>query len=414
MIRFLFLIAVIISSSYCFADQNKAYRALSDFTLRDDINGRRVEVGTVMEGDTLFATEETYQFLNKVGDEGSRYIPLIHNNIRGSVDVRDIYPIKLEATDTIYHVHAKSPESRTFIERFLVPQMNFAVNLSYPILTWFWILLYSLCAGIIFAFLNYKTKYKTLSLLFLGVSLSAAAIAEIFYFLSTMNFTAWFMAPGIVGWGKAIINFLILSGVCALQGGLYIVFCGRAMQSSNSNSKLVLKEDGDDKDVKENFSQSLQSLFVFAAFLPILLGFALIIMEWIDYFLDSSWSPTPYIVLFSLIGFVGCIGMIFKILNREWLEAIIVPVCYIIGGVGITLLVALMGIMMIFALILAGIIIVALAFTIGLIFGHEKIIGSLPDGTEIKGYIDSFGRFKADNGKTYKVKKNHRFYKFAN
>lgn len=403
--RFLFLIAILIPFSYCLADQNKAYRALSDFTLRADIDGKREEVGKVLEGDTLFATEETYQFLNEVGDEGSRYIPLIHNNIRGNVDVRDIYPIKLESTDTIYHVHAKSPESRTFIERFLVPQMNFAVNLSYPILTWFWILVYSLCAGIVFAFLNYKTRYKTLSLLFLGVSLSAAAIAEIFYFLSTMNFTAWFMAPGIVGWGRAIINFLILSGVCAIQGGLYIVFCSRSMISPDSDSQLVLREDDDYKSDIEEISQTLQPLFVFAAYLPILLGFALLIMEWIDYFLDNTWSPVPYIVLFSLIGLAGIIGMIFKIINKEWLEAVIVPVCYIIGGVGITLLVALMGIMMIFALILAGIIVVALAFVIGLIFGHEKIIGSMPDGTEIKGYVDRFGRFRADDGKTYKIKK---------
>lgn len=409
--RFLFLITILLSCSYCLADQNRAYRALSDFTLRDDIDGRRVEVGTVMEGDTLFATEETYQFLKDVGDEGSRYIPLIHKNVKGSVDVRDIYPIKLEVTDTIYHVQAKSPEARTFIERFLVPQMNFAVNLSYPILTWFWILLYSLCAGIIFAILNYKTRYKKLSLVFLGISLSAAAIAEIFYFLSTMNFTAWFMAPGRVGWGKAIINFLILSGICALQGGLYIVFCGRAMVGSNSNSNsiLVLKEEDENIKSNKSFSRTLQSLYVFAAFLPILLGFALIIMEWIDFFLDSKWSPVPYIVLFSLIGLAGLIGMIFKILNREWLEAIVVPVCYIIGGIGITLLVALMGIMMVFALILAGIIIAALALVIGVLFGHEKIVGSLPDGTEIKGYVDSFGRFKADDGKTYKVKKNNRY-----
>lgn len=401
--RFLFLIAVLISSSYCLADQNKAYRALSDFTLRNEIDGKRVEVGNVMEGDTLFSTEETYRYLSEVGDEGSRYIPLIHNNIKGIVDVRDIYPIKLETTDTIYHIHAKSPEARTFMERFLVPQMNFAVNLSYPVLTWFWMLLYSLCGGIIFAFLNYKTRYKTLSLIFLGVALSAAAIAEIFYFLSTMNFTAWFMAPGRVGWGKAIINFLILSGVCAIQCGLYIVFCGRATVSSDSRSILLLNED---KNNTVSFSKTLQSLYVFAAFLPILLGFALIIMEWIDFFLDNKWSPVPYIVLFSLIGLTGFIGMIFKILNKEWIEAIIIPVCYIIGGIGITLLVALMGIMMIFALILAGIIIVALAFVIGVIFGHEKIVGSLPDGTEIKGYIDSFGKFKADDGKIYKVKKD--------
>ena len=407
--RILFLIAAIISITYSAAAQNKAYRALSDFTLRENIDGRRVEVGTVAEGDTLYATEETYRYLEEVGDEGSRYIPLVHNNVRGSVDVRDIYPVKLEATDTIYHVHAKSPQSRTFIERFLVPQMNFAVNLSYPILTWFWILLYSLCGGIIFAFLNYKTRFKTLSLLFLGISLSAAAIAEIFYFLSTMNFTAWFMAPGRVGWGKAIINFLILSGICALQGGLFIIFCGRAMVASNSGSILRLGP-ADDRYERNNgsFFKTLQSLYVFAAFLPILLGFALLIMEWIDYFFDSSWSPVPYIVLFGLIGLTGVIGMIFKIINQEWVEAIIVPVCYIIGGVGITLSVALMGIMMIFALVLAGLIIVALAFAIGVLFGHEKIMGSLPDGTEIKGYVDSFGRFKADDGKTYKVEKEHR------
>ncbi len=381
---------------------NKAYKAIQNFSLREERNGKWEKVADVSEGDTLYATEETVDYILNANGTGTRHIPVMYKDQRGNVDLRNVYPIRLSPSDTLVHDDAKSPEDRPFIVRYWVKEMDFATNLGVSPMNWVLIVAFSLVGAVVFAFVTYKTNLKRLGVILLGISLMVASIGETMELLSTMNFTLWFIAPGAMGWRSAIVNLLLFALICAVQGGLFVYFWGIAM-SPTSQSNINLEDDDMDDDEKPWY-ENLEDKLVFGGFVPIALGILLMIVELIDSFCGNNWPASLYYCLFGVIGLIGVLGFIVKLFRKQWIEAILLPVCYIVGGVGIALTFMVFGLVMIFVLILAGLIFAGLAFVWGALFGSPEIEGTLPDGTTIKGHKDAFGNFKGNNGVTYKVK----------
>ncbi len=379
--------------------QNKAYKAIQNFSFREERNGKWEKIDDVAEGDTLYATEETVEYIQNSNGTGTRFIPVRYKDKRGNIDLRNVYPIKLLPSDTLVYDYARSPEDRSFIERYCVKEMNFATNLGVSPMNWVLIVAFSLVGAVIFAFIAIKTRLKQIGLILLGISLLVASVAETMELFSTMNLTLWFVAPGTVGWGRAIVNLLLFALICAVQGGLYVYFWSSAM-STPSNSAIKLDDDDDEKPWYEKLSDKL----IFGGFVPIALGVLLMILRIIDSFCGNNWPASLYYCLFGVIGLVGVLGFMVMLCRKQWIEAVLLPICYIVGGVGIALTFMIFGLVMIVVLILAGLIFAGLAFVFGALFGSPEIEGTLPDGTTVKGHKDAFGNFKGNNGVTYKVK----------
>ena len=80
------------------AAENKAYITVEEATLKllDD-NGAVIErlPQKVAKADTVYATQQTHDFINEYRGKGKSMIPVEYKGINAFIDVNKIYPITL-------------------------------------------------------------------------------------------------------------------------------------------------------------------------------------------------------------------------------------------------------------------------------------------------------------------------------
>lgn len=414
--RYFFIILGIILFTASVSAENRAFKGIKDINLVDTVVGKKKTLVTVEKGDTMFATESTYRFLKENEGDAIRYIPVEYKGITGYANSHEIYPIKIADSDTLKFIQTKRVKERTVQERLLVPAIEWTMNAVSDYMTWFWFMLFSLVSALIFFVVSYSEKLKSFGLIMVGVSLSAASICEFFYILHTTTYVIWFVYPSVVGgWGHVILNFIIFSALCGVQAGLYYYL---AYTSITGNLSLKVnfkkKDDDDEDDDDENEDESPSSLLRNLGLLPILIGFALMIMIWVDYFSGSDMSGTPFIVLISLLGVGAIIEMFYLFKYRMWLAGLLMPVFFILGGIGLAGIVMVLG-MLAVLIVIAGAIFGLLAIlavsAVGGLIGTmaqagKRVEGYDDYGNKVTGTMDAFGNIRGDDGKTYKQKDN--------
>ena len=402
------LIYIIFGVSSIYAE-NKAFKGIKDINLVDELTGKKKTLVTVEKGDTMYANETTYQYLNDNEGNIIHYIPVEYKGITGYAHSHEIYPIKISEQDTLKFIQTKRLQDRTVQERLLVPAIEWTMNAVSDYMTWFWFILYSIIGALIFFVISFSDKLKTFGLIMVGVSLSAASICELFYILHTTSYVIWFIYPSVVGgWGHVIINFIIFSALCGIQGGLYYYLAYTCI-TGNLQLKVDFKKDEEEDDEEE---ESPSSLLKNLGLLPILIGFALMIMIWVDYFGGSVMSGTPFIVLISLLGVGAIIEMIYLFKYRMWIAGLLMPVLYIFGGIGLSGIIMILGMLSVL-IVIAGAIFGFLAIlavsAVGGIIGSiaqsgKRVEGYDEFGNKVSGTMDAFGNIHGDDGQTYKQK----------
>ncbi|MCH5235387.1 MAG: hypothetical protein J1E16_08820 [Muribaculaceae bacterium] len=406
---FFIFISIIFCVNHIYAE-NKAFKGIKEINLVDELTGKRKTLITVEKGDTMYANETTNQFLIENDGGTIHYIPVEYKGITGYAQSHEIYPIKLSEQDTLKFIQTKRLEDRTVQERLLVPAIEWTMNTVSDYMTWFWFILFSIVAALIFFVVSFSDKLKSFGLIMVGVSLSAASICEFFYLLHATSYVIWFIYPSVVGgWGHVILNFIIFSALCGVQAGLYY-YLAYTCVTGNLQFKVDFKKDEDDEDEDED--EAPGSFLKNLGLLPILIGFALMIMIWVDYFTGSKMSGTPFIVLISLLGVGGIIELIYLFKYKMWIAGFLMPVFYIVGGIGLAGIVMILGMLSVL-IVIAGAIFGFLAIlAVGAIGG---LIGSMAQagkrvegydefGNKVTGTLDAFGDVHGDDGKTYKQK----------
>ena len=404
----LFFLSIIFCTNSIWAE-NRAFKGIKDIGLVDELVGKKKTLITVEKGDTMYANETTYQFLNENEGNTIHYIPVEYKGITGYAHSHEIYPIKISDQDTLKFIQTKRTEDRTVQERLLVPAIEWTMNTVSDFMTWFWFILFSIVAALIFFVVSFSDKLKSFGLIMVGVSLSAASICEFFYLLHATSYVIWFIYPSVVGgWGHVILNFIIFSALVGVQAGLYYYLANTCI-TGNLQFKMDFKKDEDDEDDED---EAPNSFFRNLGLLPILIGFALMIMIWVDYFTGSKMSGTPFIVLISLLGVGGIIELIYLFKYKMWIAGVLMPIFYIVGGIGLAGIVMILGMLSVL-IVIAGAIFGFLAIlAVGAIGG---LIGSMAQagkrvegydefGNKVTGTIDAFGDIHGDDGKTYKQK----------
>lgn len=408
---FLLIILGLIFCAGSISAENKAYKGIKDVNLVDELTGKRKTLVTVEKGDTLYANEATYQYLKENEGNTMHYIPLEYKGITGYADSHIIYPIKISDQDTLKFLQTKRIEDRTVQERLLVPAIEWTMNTVSDYMTWFWFIVYSLVGALIFFVISFSDKLKSFGLIMVGVSLSAASICEFFYILHATRYVIWFVYPSVVGgWGHVILNFIIFSAMCGIQAGLYY-YLSYTCVTGSSNLQVNLKKDEDEEEDDDD-EEAPNSFFKNIGILPILIGFALMIMVWVDYFTGSKMSGTPFIVLISLLGVGGIIELVYLFKYRMWVTGLLMPVLYIVGGIGLAGIVMILGMLSVL-IVIAGAIFAFLAIlAVGVLGGligtiaqaGKRVEGYDQFGNKVKGTMDAFGNIRGDDGQTYKQK----------
>ena len=407
--KYFFIILCIIFCANSTYAENKAFKGIKEINLVDELTGKKKTLITVEKGDTMYANEATYQYLSDNEGNTIHYIPLEYKGITGYAHSHEIYPIKLSEQDTLTFIQTKRLEDRTVQERLLVPAIEWTMNIVSDYMTWFWFIVFSIVSALIFFIISFSDKLKSFGLIMVGVSLSAASICEFFYLLHATSYVIWFIYPSVVGgWGHVILNFIIFSAICGIQGGLYYYLAYTCI-TGNLRFNVDFKKDDDEEDDED---ESPNSMLKNMGILPILIGFALMIMIWVDYFTGSKMSGTPFIVLLSLLGVGGIIELIYLFKYRMWITGILMPIFYILGGIGLAGIIMILGMLSVL-IVIAGAIFGFLAIlAVGAIGG---LIGSIAQagkrvegydefGNKVSGTIDAFGDIHGDDGKTYKQK----------
>lgn len=361
---------------------NTAYKALSDASLYEmSEKGSVKKICDIPKGDTIYATERTHAYIAEHDGERLLYIPFEYKGKNGYVSLTFFYPIKLDPSDQLTYIQTSSLKSRNPIERFLVPQMQWSMNLYSGPTRWIYtVLLFTALALILWA-LYFKYE-KSALLLALGGSLVAISVCEVFYALSFQSLFIWFLKPDTAGgWWMAILNFLLLLIVtCTQIGGLYYVW-------SHSLDE-VKKVPGWIKTI---------------SFIPVLLGIALIIMAWID---NGDMPGSTYIYALCSLCIPALCGMAWFFSNKQWGAGVIYPIIYILSSVGLTLTIMIAG----FMIFLIGVVIVlailalsALWGGLSVLFAGKEVEVITNEGKTVRGTTNLDGTVSGYDGKTYEV-----------
>lgn len=409
---FLIILSIIFCTNSISAE-NKAFKGIKDINLVDELTGKKKTLVTVEKGDTMYANDATYQFLNDNEGNTIHYIPLEYKGVTGYAHSHEIYPIKISEQDTLKFIQTKRTEDRTVQERLLVPAIEWTMNTVSDYMTWFWFIVFSLVSALVFFVVSFSDKLKSFGLIMVGVSLSAASICEFFYILHATSYVIWFIYPSVVGgWGHVILNFIIFSAICGIQAGLYYYLAYTCITGNLRFKADFKKNNVEDDEYEDDDDESPNSLLKNMGLLPILIGFALMVMIWVDYFTGSKMSGTPFIVLISLLGVGGIIELIYLFKYRMWITGLLMPIFYILGGIGLAGIIMILGMLSVL-IVIAGAIFAFLAIlAVGAIGG---LIGSMAQagkrvegidefGNKVTGTIDAFGDIHGDDGQTYKQK----------
>lgn len=389
---------------------NKAYRTFRDVSLIDRVDGKRQKLITTQPGDTLYVTEEAESYIENNNSGPLKYLPVEYKGVRGYAQLSDMYPVKISETDPLVYMQRKQLEDRVAQERFLVPAMEWAMNAGPGHMTWIWLVFISLGCAVVFACMATSPRLFYLGLILAGLSLAVTTVAEIMYMLCFHDYVLWFLYPSVVGgWGHVILNYILFSIAMAAQVGVFYFVWKQSFNSKVEEEKAEKKNDDDDDDDDD---EGTPSWLTKLAFWPVAAGIVLMFVTWIDFAADSSFTPMPYLAVFGSLAVCALCGLGYQFYRKRWWQAVVFPVLYVAGGIGITCVVMIQGMLVvvvavgavIFGLI-AGAALGAVVGAFGMIGGAGRRVGGYTDdGKKVTGTQDAFGNVRGDDGKTYKMK----------
>lgn len=384
---------------------NRAYKALEEaplYELDDKGNVKKTLPIKVAKGDTVYATQETHDFINEYKGAGKNKIPVEYNGTNAFIYLKNIHPIKLDSTDILEYIDDHVLEPGSIKEQKIIPMMEWAMNFTPNPMVWIFATLIALICGVGFRFLSGVKGYAVLGLSLVGLSLAVMSVSEIMYFLSYEQHSTWFLKSGIVGgWGRVILNFVILAAVCAGQCYLFYDLWKSSFTVGDkmklSFQKKALDEDYIDLDDDEE--NETPKWLTYAAYLPIAIGILLIIL------VIAKASATAYFVLGGTLVAAALAGAIYQFSKGRMVQGIVFPISYIVGSIGLTVMVMTLSVIMLLVAIVGVLIVLALAFA------WSFLTGMIGDRVE---FVDEYGRkhtgtkqlngtVKGDNGKYYKL-----------
>lgn len=417
----LLMLVATMSAPIAFA-VNKAYKVYQAGSIVDRLDGKRNKLAEVERGDTVMATNETEAYIAEhESKQGISYLPVEFRGIKGYIDYDHIYPIKLSPQDTLKHIYTKAEGKREAIDRFLAPAIERTINLPVSPDSWMlWMLIFIGGSAITLAVM---IKFHSPWLLAVAALLLAAgSIAEVMYLFSIRN-PIWFLKPSVVGgWGKAILYFLLMAITIVAQFVIFLITWTECLRQKGTKgnlfSKFLRKKDEggfdadgldeEDDDEKDDDNDDVFTWTEKLAFTPVLLGLALMILVWVDYFQDYTLSANTYLLFFASLPVAALCGMGSFLKRGDFLSAVIQPLCFIVSGIGIALSIMHLSILIILIAIVGAVLIFAvmavLSAVMGVLFGGERVTGYTDDGRKVTGTKDIHGNIKGDDGNTYTIK----------
>lgn len=386
---FLLFLLVSVMGTATALSANKAYKVLGKARIYEfedkQHNQFLVEAN---KGDTVYATPDTEPYIR--ANEGHRilYVPAEYKGIRGWVEMSDIYPIKLAPEDSLVFDNITSLKSRTAIERYMVPQMEWAMNLPYDYLTWIYAIIASLVVASCLCFaatVCEKVLIRNVLYGLTSLSLLAMSAFEMVYILSFYENVIWFLMPSVVGgWGYAILFLLIMSVMLVAQAYLLHLSWSRPFREKDSEETTWVG---------------------YLSVIPVLLGLVLLVLMWVDYFCDTPFAPKVWVWTFSSLALAALVGLICHFRHGRILSGIIFPVCYVGTGIGLSICIMVLS-MIIFLAIIVGILgVLAVVFGLsflGALFGSgDRVKGYTSDGKAVTGWEDIHGNIHGDDGNIY-------------
>lgn len=409
MLKRIFLLLILVTIvTFPASTVNKVYKALSETTLWDKNEGGKREIAIIEKGDSVYTTAETERFFQENEGGQIHYFPVEYKGKKGFVSKSQIYPVKANAEDTLTYMQTKYVKERVAQEKFLVPEMEWAMNLPVSHMGWIYVVLASLvCAGLSACTTTKKTMFYP-GLALTGIFLTLTSGAEIMYLLCFHDHVLWFVQPSVVGgWGHVILNFILLSMVFAAQGGLFYFMWKQSFNSFLDIEEKVRK-DHDDEDEEEEDDDKTPSWLGKLAFWPFGLGLVLMILIWVDYFQEGTMSADVYIWAFATLALCALCGMGYQLSKKRFLQGLVYPVLYITSGIGLACGVMILGMLMVLVIIVGAIFLaialMALSAAAGALFGRERVTGYTDDGRKVTGTKDMYGNVKGDDGNTYTIK----------
>ncbi|MDE6498385.1 MAG: hypothetical protein K2L21_06980, partial [Muribaculaceae bacterium] len=369
------------------ATANRAYKAMSDAGLYEfnDGGSKKGQLAEIAKGDTVYATAATEAFIAEHDGERMPYIPVEYKGMAGSVMFSSFYPVRIESSDTLRFVSDSALKDRSPLERFLMPEMNWAMNHSGGPASWLlWILAFSAVAAAA-AIMYSRGVLARMMPLACGLSLVAVSACEIMYLLSYHNNVLWFIMPSCVGgWGHTILNFLLLAIVVGIQtGGLYFVW------------RMVLNSDPDEEAPK---------WIVDASFWPVVLGIALMIMMWVD---SNDIEASSYLIALGTLLIPAVAGMGWLFYQKRFSDGIIYPSILFLGSLGLSAGLMIMSMLIVLVIVVVAILAVAILAALSFLsafFGGEEVEVYTRDGRVVKGTKNWDGTVSGRDGRKYHVK----------
>lgn len=381
--------------------ENKAYVSLSDTKLvNTDTGVGRSELATIEKGDTLFANEETAAYI--AANEGERimYLPVTHKGIKGFVDYAQVYPVKTSPDDRLVFVHDSSIKNRGMEERFLVRQMEWAMNATPGHMTLLYLIFVALAVGMVaYAVSSKIERFASAGLVTTAVALMVTAGAEIMYILSFYQNMLWFVSPSKCGgWWHTILNLVLMGAVFATQFVLFaLVWVKSFWRKTAVTGKAAKSADGE-----VEYAPMWLSMCVF---LPLAAGVILLILMWVNYFMDGRLPGMAYVLCFATMLVPAVIGMIWQFTKKRWADGVFYALLYVVCGSGIAYSIMILGMLFIAIAIIAGFIACALGIALGALgvmnnMGESVRIVDKFGHTVGYGTRDVFGTVKDEDGNT--------------
>lgn len=385
---FLFLLVSVIGTTTALS-ANKAYKVLGKARIYEFENKSHNQfLVEANKGDTIYATPDTEPYIRANEGQRMQYIPAEYKGTRGWVELNGIYPIKLASEDTLVFDYSSAIKNRSAIERYLTPQMEWAMNLPYNYLTWIYAIIVSLIVAACLCFAAVVCEKVLIRNILFGLtsfSLLAMSAFEVLYILSFYKNVIWFILPSVVGgWGYAILFLVVMSIVLAAQAYLLHLSWSRPFREQASEDTPWVG---------------------YLSVIPVILGLVLLVMMWVDYACDTPFAPKVWIWTFGSLALPALVGLICHFRHGRILSGIIFPVCYMGIGIGMSICIMVLSMIILLAIVVGilGVLAVIFGFSfLGALFGSgDRVKGYTEDGKAVTGWEDIHGNIHGDDGKIY-------------
>lgn len=349
------------------------------------------ELLVVQRGDTLLAGENTKEYIESHRETGVGYLPVVYKGVKGYVEDSNVRPLLLEAGDTVYMIQEKPLSKLSAMEKSLLPFEFKVINIPVNPMMWIWVALGGLGMYLIVTLGSlFLPKYFKNSFVFILLGCAVTSCAEILYLLSMPDHELWFFYPKAVGWGLAIVNFLL---TCLVLGGQYWIF-------AEIWANLI-----PDKDLEgDPVPHWIGNLFS----MPAIMAIITIVMIFIDAFTGNTWGIGVYASVYGIIVLAGLAAMGYLIaVKRPWI-GIMAFVYYLVASIGLTVCLSILGLWIVVLAVLLIVVVIAggsaLAIGKGVINGAgETVTGYTESGKKVTGVKDINGNVRGYDGKTYRI-----------